>query len=152
MKRGGKTIFGLGVLCTAILTCLLPLCAPHLDVLLAIRAVMGLCESVTFPAAFVMASCWFPAKERSRLLSIINAGAYIGTAIAFPVSGMVVDLHKDAHINAQGQRIMISTTWYGHHCLALRASSKSLLSCSGLTFSTFLDSWGWPGGSSGSCS
>jgi MFS family permease len=74
IKYGGKVVFGTGVLCTAMFTLLIPICAPHLGVLYALRAVMGLCESVTFPAAYVMASHWFPAKERSQLLAIMTAG------------------------------------------------------------------------------
>jgi MFS family permease len=95
IKYGGKHVFGTGILCTAIFTLLLPLCAPNLSVLYTLRAVMGLCESVTFPAAYVMASHWFPSKERSQLLATMTAGAYIGTAIAFPISGMIVDWNKD---------------------------------------------------------
>ena len=49
IKYGGKMVFGVGVLMTAILTLVLPLCAPHLGALFALRAFMGLFESVTFP-------------------------------------------------------------------------------------------------------
>eukprot|EP01064_Diplonema_japonicum_P012877 TRINITY_DN2022_c16_g1_i1.p1 TRINITY_DN2022_c16_g1~~TRINITY_DN2022_c16_g1_i1.p1 ORF type:complete len:519 (+),score=72.29 TRINITY_DN2022_c16_g1_i1:72-1559(+) len=102
-KYGGQIVFGIGVLGTAILTLILPLCAGHLWLLLAVRAVMGLFESVTFPAMNVLFTKWVPCTERSFHVSVANAGAYMGTAVAFPVSGVLIDMHKDDD--------NVSTTW-----------------------------------------
>jgi MFS family permease len=99
-KIGGKRVFGLGVLSTGVLTLLLPLCAnaapPNAPpvALYCLRALMGVCESVTFPATLVMFTSWFPAKERSFLVAFVNSGAYMGTAIAFPVSGFFINMHS----------------------------------------------------------
>ena len=102
-KYGGKQVFGLGVFGTAIMTLLLPLCADRLWLLLVVRAVMGFCESVTYPAMNALFTKWVPSTERSFIVSFCNAGAYFGTAIAFPVSGLLIDIHKDEH--------GVSTTW-----------------------------------------
>jgi MFS family permease len=98
-KIGGKRVFGLGVLSTGVLTLLLPLCANAAapgdppTALYFLRALMGVCESVTFPATQVMFTRWFPAKERSFLVAFVNSGAYMGTAVAFPMSGFLINMH-----------------------------------------------------------
>eukprot|EP01061_Rhynchopus_euleeides_P001435 TRINITY_DN11013_c0_g2_i3.p1 TRINITY_DN11013_c0_g2~~TRINITY_DN11013_c0_g2_i3.p1 ORF type:complete len:531 (+),score=183.03 TRINITY_DN11013_c0_g2_i3:48-1595(+) len=102
-KYGGKQVFGLGILGTAVTTLLLPLVASRLWLLLVLRAVMGLCESVTYPAMNALFTTWVPSTERSLHVSMGNAGAYLGTAIAFPISGIIIDIHKDADD--------VSTTW-----------------------------------------
>ena len=51
-----------------------------------------------------MFSHWFPAKERSFLISAANSGAYIGTAVAFPVSGALINIRSDPVTG-------VSTSW-----------------------------------------
>ena len=53
------------------------------------RVLEGLGEGVTYPAMHAMMSKWVPLTERSRLVSIIQAGAQFGTFISFPVSGVL---------------------------------------------------------------
>ncbi|XP_048729076.1 sialin-like isoform X2 [Ostrea edulis] len=73
---GGKKLFGLGVLCTAILTLLTPLAARwNLYVFIALRVIEGIGEGVTFPAMNAMWGKWAPLWERSKLLSFTYAGA-----------------------------------------------------------------------------
>eukprot|EP01060_Flectonema_neradi_P014867 TRINITY_DN21544_c0_g1_i1.p1 TRINITY_DN21544_c0_g1~~TRINITY_DN21544_c0_g1_i1.p1 ORF type:complete len:499 (+),score=62.65 TRINITY_DN21544_c0_g1_i1:55-1551(+) len=102
-KYGGKLVFGVGVLGTSLLTLILPLCASRLWLLFTVRAVMGLFESVTFPALNYLFTQWVPCTERSFHVAFTAAGAYLGTAIAFPISGILIDLHKDDDD--------VSTTW-----------------------------------------
>ena len=86
-RFGGKWVFGLGVFATAILSLFLPLaacgnllCPPStttsrlvaIDVL---RVLMGLCESVTYPALYSLLSRWTPAEERSRMVAWTMCGA-----------------------------------------------------------------------------
>jgi MFS family permease len=121
-RFGGKWVFGLGVLATAIFTLLLPfstcgslLCAlnttnttmaaamadehsqvhqrSYLVVLGAVRVLMGVFESVTFPAVYALLSSWTPPDERSRMVSFTLVGAQVGTAMAFPISGYLASLH-----------------------------------------------------------
>ncbi|XP_053237245.1 sialin isoform X3 [Podarcis raffonei] len=73
---GGKKLLGFGILGTAIFTLFTPLAADlGVGYLIAVRALEGLGEGVTFPAMHAMWSCWAPPLERSKLLSISYAGA-----------------------------------------------------------------------------
>ncbi|XP_048729077.1 sialin-like isoform X3 [Ostrea edulis] len=87
---GGKKLFGLGVLCTAILTLLTPLAARwNLYVFIALRVIEGIGEGVTFPAMNAMWGKWAPLWERSKLLSFTYAGAQLGTVFSMPISGIL---------------------------------------------------------------
>ncbi|XP_029451481.1 sialin [Rhinatrema bivittatum] len=89
-RIGGKLLMGFGVLGTAVFTLLTPLAADlGVGYLLAVRALEGLGEGVTFPAMHAMWSSWAPPMERSRLLSLSYAGAQLGTVISLPVSGLI---------------------------------------------------------------
>lgn len=91
-KFGGKWMFGCGTLITAVLTLLTPVSA-HAGVgwLVANRVLMGLGEGVTFPSMHAMIAKWIPPKERSKLGSLIWAGAQAGTVVSLPVSGYLAD-------------------------------------------------------------
>eukprot|EP01065_Artemidia_motanka_P024953 TRINITY_DN29883_c0_g1_i1.p1 TRINITY_DN29883_c0_g1~~TRINITY_DN29883_c0_g1_i1.p1 ORF type:complete len:512 (+),score=169.61 TRINITY_DN29883_c0_g1_i1:51-1586(+) len=102
-RCGGKRVFGLGVLSTGVLTLLLPLCSSRLWLLCFVRALMGLSESVTYPALNTLFTKWVPSTERAQLVAFTCGGAYFGTAIALPVSGALIDIDHDASD--------VSTTW-----------------------------------------
>ncbi|XP_068027016.1 sialin isoform X4 [Melanerpes formicivorus] len=89
-KVGGKALLGFGIFGTSVFTLLTPLAA-HLGVgyLIAVRALEGLGEGVTFPAMHSMWSAWAPPLERSKLLSISYAGAQLGTVVSLPLSGLI---------------------------------------------------------------
>ena len=89
-KFGGKIILGGGIFVTSGLTLLLPFCAHSLPLLYAVRALMGLGESVTYPAANVLYTKWAPAPERTLIVTLGSAGAYLGTAFAFPIAGFLI--------------------------------------------------------------
>uniref|UniRef100_A0A6I8PHN8 Solute carrier family 17 member 5 n=1 Tax=Ornithorhynchus anatinus TaxID=9258 RepID=A0A6I8PHN8_ORNAN len=57
--------------------------------LIAVRALEGLGEGVTFPAMHAMWASWAPPLERSKLLSISYAGAQLGTVVSLPLSGLI---------------------------------------------------------------
>ncbi|GFY47713.1 hypothetical protein TNIN_205181 [Trichonephila inaurata madagascariensis] len=89
---GGKWLFGLGVLCTSILTLLTPVAAEWgVWALIILRICEGLGEGVTFPAMHAMLGSWLPKYERSMLSTIIYSGAQIGTVISMPISGLLCD-------------------------------------------------------------
>ena len=97
---GAKFVFGIGVLCTAILTLLVPLATTwnlkgegstsHVWTLIILRILMGVFESVTYPSLFAFIAKWCPEKERSKMVSFSFSGAMIGTAIAFPLAGIII--------------------------------------------------------------
>nr|XP_047933410.1 sialin isoform X1 [Anser cygnoides] len=89
-KIGGKLLLGFGVFGTSAFTLLTPLAADlGVGYLVAVRALEGLGEGVTFPAMHSMWSSWAPPLERSKLLSISYAGAQLGTVVSLPLSGLI---------------------------------------------------------------
>ena len=89
-KYGGKWIYGLGTLCTAILTLLTPLAAEAgAGTFIALRVLEGLGEGVTYPAMHALMAKWAPLQERSRTVSVIAAGAQFGTVVSFPISSVL---------------------------------------------------------------
>ncbi|XP_077018356.1 sialin isoform X2 [Tamandua tetradactyla] len=89
-KVGGKLLLGYGILCTTVFTLFTPIAADlGVGFLIAVRALEGLGEGVTFPAMHAMWSSWAPPLERSKLLSISYAGAQLGTVISLPLSGII---------------------------------------------------------------
>ena len=115
VKWGGKNVFGLGVLSTSIFTLLLPLCAQSLPLLYTARGLTGVGEAVTFPALTTMATIWFPAPERSSLMTFTSGGSFFGTAVAFPIAGLLMNMHKKPQDEWSRERGLcthgISTTW-----------------------------------------
>nr|XP_003226103.2 PREDICTED: sialin [Anolis carolinensis] len=89
-RIGGKLLLGFGILGTAVFTLFTPVAADlGVGFLIAVRALEGLGEGVTFPAMHAMWSSWSPPLERSKLLSISYAGAQLGTVVSLPLSGLI---------------------------------------------------------------
>lgn len=102
-RWGGKRVFGFGVLGTSVLTMALPWCAQWLWLLYCVRALMGLLEAVTYPALLEMLTHWAPAPERATMVSFCCSGAYVGNALAMPITGAIIGIKKDVS--------GISSTW-----------------------------------------
>ena len=89
-KYGGKWFYGLGTLCTAILTLLTPLAAKAgVGFFIGCRILEGLGEGMTYPAMHAMMSKWVPLNERSKFVTLIASGAQFGTVISLPISGVM---------------------------------------------------------------
>lgn len=89
---GGKRVLGLGILVTAVLTVLSPLCAEvSTGLFVAVRILEGLSEGVTFPAMNILLATWVPPLERAKFASVVFAGAQFGTVVTLPVSGWLCD-------------------------------------------------------------
>ena len=87
-KYGGKKLYGVGVLITAVFTLVTPLAANiSIYALVLVRIIEGLGEGVTFPAMHAMLAVWVPPQERSRLAGLIYGGAQAGTVLSLPISG-----------------------------------------------------------------
>ncbi|GFN94380.1 vesicular glutamate transporter 1, partial [Plakobranchus ocellatus] len=87
-RFGGKYVFGVGVLATALLTLPTPLLttwSPYL--LVAARVGEGLFEGVTYPAIHAIWCKWAPQQERTKLVTFGFSGSYFGTVVALTVSG-----------------------------------------------------------------
>ncbi|XP_058461958.1 sialin-like isoform X2 [Malaya genurostris] len=91
-KFGGTNVFGVGIGVTAFLTLLTPLAArAGVGYLIAVRVLEGLFEGVTFPCSHAIWSRWAPPSERSRMASIASTGAFAGTVVTMPLSGLLVN-------------------------------------------------------------
>jgi len=89
-RYGGKWIYGIGVLFTAVLTLLTPIAAQiHIGLLITVRILEGIAEGVTYPAFHALLSKWAPPLERSRMASFAYGGGFAGTVIAFPASSAI---------------------------------------------------------------
>lgn len=90
---GGKIIYGVGVLITAIFTMLTPFAARwNLPALVLVRILEGMGEGVTYPAMHAMLGHWIPPTERNKFAAIVYAGSNIGTVISLPLAGWLCSL------------------------------------------------------------
>ncbi|KAH9604124.1 hypothetical protein KSS87_010464 [Heliosperma pusillum] len=92
-KVGGKLVLGFGVIWWSIATILTPFAARiSLPCLLVVRAFMGIGEGVAMPAMNNMISKWIPVSERSRALSLVYSGMYLGSVVGLGFSPILI--HK----------------------------------------------------------
>lgn len=72
---GGKLVYGIGVLLTAIFTILSPIAAKvDFKFFIVVRVLEGLGEGVTYPAMHAMLARWIPPLERSKFAAYVYAG------------------------------------------------------------------------------
>ncbi|XP_015113575.1 putative inorganic phosphate cotransporter isoform X2 [Diachasma alloeum] len=91
-RFGGKYSLGLGILSTALFTLFTPLAVEQggSTALIILRILMGLGEGTTFPALNAMLSQWTPPEERSKIGSMVFAGAQLGTVFTSTLSGLIL--------------------------------------------------------------
>ncbi|XP_017798778.1 PREDICTED: putative inorganic phosphate cotransporter [Habropoda laboriosa] len=91
-KFGGKHSLGLGILATALFTLITPIVVEFGEAtgLIVMRVLMGLCEGTTFPALNAMLAQWTPPEERSKIGSLVFAGAQLGTVFANSLAGIIL--------------------------------------------------------------
>lgn len=88
---GGKRVFGIGVMATALLTLLTPPAAQFsFYAIFAIRVLEGLAEGFAYPASHAIWSCWAPPQEKTKLATVAFSGSYVGMMLAFPICGLLV--------------------------------------------------------------
>ncbi|KAJ8901650.1 hypothetical protein NDN08_003857 [Rhodosorus marinus] len=81
-KYGGKKVLSFGVVAWSLMTFITPMAASaSLPILLLARALLGIGEGVAMPAMNSIISTWIPPNERSRSLSLIYSGMYMGSVI-----------------------------------------------------------------------
>lgn len=91
-RFGGKRVLALGVLWWSLATCLTPPAASHsFPVLLMSRALMGIGEGVAMPAMNNILSKWVPKSERSRALSFVYSGMFLGSAVGLLTTPVIID-------------------------------------------------------------
>ncbi|OQR99721.1 sialin [Thraustotheca clavata] len=90
-KYGSKSVLIAGVL---VWTCfdLLTIATANSPLWLRlVRAGMGLGEGILFPIIHTLSAAWYPAAERSRLMSIVSSGVDLGTILSMAVSPFLLD-------------------------------------------------------------
>jgi hypothetical protein len=81
-RYGGRQVLAFGVVAWSLMTVLTPAAAStSLPVLLAARALLGVGEGVAMPAMNQVLSRWVPRGERSKSLSLVYSGMYLGSTI-----------------------------------------------------------------------
>ncbi|XP_047486618.1 sialin-like [Penaeus chinensis] len=89
---GGKIVYGLGGVITALLTIVSPLCArTSTGLFIAVRVLEGMAEGVTFPAMNSLLPFWVPPHERAKFTAFVYSGAQFGTVVTMPLSGWLCD-------------------------------------------------------------
>ncbi|BAM81935.1 probable Na+-dependent inorganic phosphate cotransporter [Cyanidioschyzon merolae strain 10D] len=81
-RYGGRSVLAFGVVSWSLMTFVTPMAArSSLPILLGARALLGVGEGVAMPAMNNLVSRWVPNQERSRALSLIYSGMYMGSVI-----------------------------------------------------------------------
>ncbi|CAL9007195.1 unnamed protein product [Prunus brigantina] len=94
-KIGGKRVLGFGVIWWSVATVLTPIAAKiSLPFLLIMRAFMGIGEGVAMPAMNNILSKWIPVSERSRALSLVYSGMYLGSVTGLAFSPILIQKFK----------------------------------------------------------
>jgi MFS family permease len=90
-RFGGKRVLMAGVVLWSLGTLLTPPSAAiSFGALLLMRGLLGLGESVHFPAVHSIAARWTIASERSRAISLYVSGVPLGTVVALLASPIIV--------------------------------------------------------------
>lgn len=128
-KIGGKHLFGIGVLGTAVLTLVSPPAARLSPYgLISLRIMEGIFEGVTYPCAHAIWSKWAPVLERSKLVTISFSGAYFGTVVSMPLSAWIADTLGWAWIFYIFGAVAI--VWYVLWCVVVSESPAEHLTIS----------------------
>ena len=86
-KIGGKVVLCWGVLWWSLATLVTPIAAyAGLVPLLVTRGMMGIGEGVAMPAMNALLAAWVPPRERSRAVSLVYSGMYIGSMLGLGIS------------------------------------------------------------------
>ncbi len=70
----------------SVFTALTPMGQLGFGLMLAIRFGVGMFESITFPAYAALNARWIPRQEYSRAQTLSISGAYLGQAVAYPLT------------------------------------------------------------------
>lgn len=92
IKYGGKQVLGTAVLFWSLATCLTPWAAScGLPTLLFARMIMGIGEGMAMPSMNQILSKWIGAEERSRSLSFVYSGMFLGSILGLSLSPVMIE-------------------------------------------------------------
>ncbi|XP_022687092.1 uncharacterized transporter slc-17.2-like [Varroa jacobsoni] len=86
-KYSIKWVFGYGIFLTSVFTLITHWVARwSIYGLIALRAIEGITEGVTFPSVFCLMARWSPVQERTTMVNLCIIGSNIGTVITLPMA------------------------------------------------------------------
>ncbi|KAJ8304790.1 hypothetical protein KUTeg_018373 [Tegillarca granosa] len=89
VRYSAKRICGLTILISSIFMIVLPFAIQFHEILvMAIRITQGVVEGCSVPALNGVISAWAPKTEKTRMITVAYAGAYISPAVAMFISGV----------------------------------------------------------------
>ncbi len=90
-RLGGRWVLGGALIGWSLATLATPAAAfAGLPALFAVRVLMGMAESATFPAAIGLFARWLPAAERSRAVALNLGGIPVGTVVGLSAAGGLI--------------------------------------------------------------
>ncbi|XP_055625542.1 sialin-like [Toxorhynchites rutilus septentrionalis] len=90
-RFGGRNMVGVSLALSALLTALTPLAATYgLWVIVANRALLGVCGGVLYPALHNLVSKWAPPDEKGKFISALMGGTF-GTMVTWPLVGVLIE-------------------------------------------------------------
>lgn len=90
-RMGGKMIICICLAGSAMVNLITPLVTDYLILIILLRFILGAVQAGMFPAAFRLQVNWMPISDRSLGFACMDAGATIGSIIAFFTSGFLIE-------------------------------------------------------------
>ncbi|KAK3890925.1 hypothetical protein Pcinc_005092 [Petrolisthes cinctipes] len=90
-RYGAKWVFGVSILSGGVANLLTPTAARlHYGVLIALRAMQGFFQGVTWPSMHACLAQWIPPLERPSFVAFVYFGTALGTAVTLPLCGLII--------------------------------------------------------------
>jgi ACS family sodium-dependent inorganic phosphate cotransporter len=90
--HGGKPVLAVAVVSWSIMTIITPPAArTGLGVLCFVRFLMGLGEGMSLPCIHQLSAVWAPPNYKSRFITFVSSGMFMGTVVAMACSPIVAD-------------------------------------------------------------
>ncbi|KAF2903418.1 hypothetical protein ILUMI_02771 [Ignelater luminosus] len=92
-KYGGRHVLSLGVLASAFITVITPAIIQNLSWhwLVVSRFLLGFAQAPMYPSITALLAHWVPARQRSRLGSLVYSGIQVGIVTGLLFSGLMID-------------------------------------------------------------
>ncbi len=89
-RWGPRKVIGFSCIGFSLFTALTPLGQSAMILLLAMRFMVGACESMSFPSFASMNSRWIPRNEFARAQAVLLSGVYLGQVLAYPTTTWII--------------------------------------------------------------
>ncbi len=90
-RWSARKVVALSCIGFSLFTALTPLGQSAFVLLLALRFLVGACESMSFPSFASLNSRWIPRDEFARAQAVLLSGVFIGQIVAYPTTAWIVE-------------------------------------------------------------